>query len=127
MFLADLARAKPGECELAFVRARSYGDGTQSSGDVTIEPVGPDSFDGRDVVIVDTILDSGHTVAAVIEYLKSQNPSTIRTCVLLDKACRREATVFADFVGWTVPDEFLVGYGLDYAGRYRGLDHLAIL
>jgi hypoxanthine phosphoribosyltransferase len=94
---------------------------------VTIEAAGPDSFKGRDVIIVDTILDSGHTLAAVIDHVQSKNAASIRSCVLLDTACRREATVFADFIGWTVPDEFLVGYGLDYAGRYRGLDHLAVL
>lgn len=127
MFLADLARAKPGECEIAFVRARSYGDGTESSGTVAIDAAGPEVFAGRDVIIVDTILDTGHTLAAVIAYLESKNAGNIRSCVLLDKACRREANVFADFVGWTVPDEFLVGYGLDHAGRFRGLKELAVL
>jgi len=127
VFLADLARAVPGPTELAFVRARSYGDGTESRGSVETEIVGPEDFAGRDVVLVDTILDTGHTLRSVGALLRDAGARSVLSCVLLDKPSRREVPVEADLVGFTVPDLFLVGYGLDHAGRYRGLRDLAVL
>ena len=127
MFLADLARAVEGPADLAFVRARSYGDRTESSGEVLVDAAGPESFEGRDLVVVDTVLDTGHTLTAVTAYLREQGAASIRTCVLLDKPARRQVDVQADLVGWTVPDLFLVGYGLDYSGQHRGLKDLAVI
>lgn len=127
LFFADLARALPGPSEFAFLRARSYGDGMESSGAVSIDLAGPESFAGRDLVIVDTILDTGHTLKAVREYVRRAGARSVTSCVLLDKPSRREVEIEADLVGFTVPDLFLVGYGLDHAGRYRGLRDLAVL
>ena len=125
VFFADLARALPGESEFAFVRARSYGDRTESSGEVKVEWAGPEEVEGRTVVIVDTILDTGHTLRAVVDMVGARGAERVLTCVLLDKAERRVVPIEADLVGYAVPDTFLVGYGLDYAGRYRSLPYLA--
>jgi len=125
VFLADLVRATPGPADLAFVRARSYGDRTESSGEVRVEWAGPEEVAGRTVVVVDTILDTGHTLAAVCEEVRKRGVSAVYSCVLLDKKERRVVEVEADMVGFTVPDLFLVGYGLDLAGRYRELPYLA--
>jgi len=127
VFFADLARALPGPSEFAFVRARSYGDRTQSSGSVHIDVAGPENFADRDLVVVDTILDTGHTLAAVCDFVRAAGARSVTTCVLLDKPSRREVPIGADLVGFTVPDLFLVGYGLDHAGRLRGLRDLAVL
>jgi hypoxanthine phosphoribosyltransferase len=127
LFFADLARALPGPQEFAFVRARSYGDGTESSGEVKVDWAGPEEVAGRAVVVVDTILDTGHTLSAVTDLIRQRGAASILTCVLLDKPSRRVVDIEADLVGFTVPDVFLVGYGLDYAGEYRGLPYLATL
>ena len=127
VFFADLARAIPGESGFAFVRARSYGDRTESSGAVKVDWAGPEEVAGRTVVIVDTILDTGHTLRAVRELVVAAGAARVLTCVLLDKAERRIVPIEADLVGFEVPDAFLVGYGLDHAGRYRSLPYLATL
>ncbi|MEM8885270.1 MAG: phosphoribosyltransferase family protein [Planctomycetota bacterium] len=126
IFFADLARALPGPSEFAFLRARSY-EGTESTGEVQVEFSGPEALGGRDVVLVDTILDTGHTMKAVREVVDTLGARSVTTCVLLDKPSRREVDVAADLVGFEVPDLFLVGYGLDHDGRYRGLRDLAVL
>ena len=125
VFLADLLRAVPGPVDVAFMRARSYGDRTESSGEVRIDWAGPEDIEGKSVVLVDTVLDTGHTLAAACEDLRKRDVQSIHTCVLLDKADRRVVAIEADLVGFPVPDLFLVGYGLDHAGRYRELPYLA--
>lgn len=127
LFFADLARAIAGPTEFAFVRARSYGDGTESKGIVAVEVVEPESLEGRDVVLIDTILDTGHTLRAVRDRIEQAGAASILTCVLLDKPSRRETELEADLVGFTVPDRFLIGYGLDHVGQHRGLRDLAVL
>ncbi|MHC4449930.1 MAG: phosphoribosyltransferase [Planctomycetota bacterium] len=127
LFFADLARAIVGPTEFAFVRARSYGAGTESSRAVEVDVVGPETLDARDVVLIDTILDTGHTLRTVRDRIVEAGAASVLTCVLLDKPSRREIEMEADLVGFTVPDRFLIGYGLDHAGQHRGLRDLAVL
>jgi len=124
LFTADLARSVPGEVELSFVHARSYGDRTTSSGTVELFQLEHEVLAGRRVVVVDTILDTGRTLDEVIRGLKAARADDVRTCVLLDKKARRQVDVVPDWIGFEAPDRFLVGYGLDYAGRYRTLAYI---
>jgi hypoxanthine phosphoribosyltransferase len=126
-FVADLMRALPIDVTVDFLRASSYGAGTTSSG--TVRLVGDLSVDvaDRHVVVVDDIVDTGHTLAALKRELEARRPRSVKTCVLLDKTGRRETEVRIDYVGFTIPNVFVVGYGLDYDGLYRNLPHVATL
>jgi hypoxanthine phosphoribosyltransferase len=126
-FVADLMRTLPFDLTVDFVRTSSYGSGTTSSG--TVQLVTDLSVDiaDRPVLIVDDIVDTGHTLAALKRQLEGRGPRSVRTCVLLDKASRRETEVTIDYVGFTIPNVFVVGYGLDYDGLYRNLPHVATL
>lgn len=115
---AELASRTTIPVRLEFVCARSY-RGTTSSGAVALGD--PPDLAGRDVVVVEDILDTGRTLAALLARLRAQGPASIRVCTLLDKPARREVSVEADYVGFTIADEFVVGYGLDYEERYRNL------
>lgn len=124
VFVADVVRrlAEHGVAvQVAFVKASSYGSGTTSSGQVRLEGHLPLGVAGRHVLLVDDILDTGHSLAAASELLRRAEPASLRTCVLLDKPSRRVVDVTADYVGFTVPDAFVVGYGIDYAERFREL------
>ena len=127
VFLADLMRAIQGPCECDFIAVSSYGASTRSSGIVRLTKDLSASIEGRDVLIVEDIVDTGRTLAYLLRNLETRQPRSLRVCALLDKATRREVPVPLDYVGFTIPDEFVVGYGLDYAGLYRNLPHLAIL
>jgi hypoxanthine phosphoribosyltransferase len=126
-FVADLMRALPIDLTVDFLRASSYGAGTESSG--TVRLVADLSVDiaARHVLIVDDIVDTGHTLAALKRELQARGPLSVRTCVLLDKTGRRETDVTVDYVGFTIPNVFVVGYGLDYDGLYRNLPYVATL
>ena len=125
LFLADLARAIAAPVDIAFLRASSYGTDTRSSGSVQIsEDLGRD-VSGRHVLLVDCIIDSGRTLAAVRERVREKHPASLRAVVLLDKKARRTTMVPVDYVGFEVPDRFLVGYGLDRGGKYRNLPYIA--
>ncbi|MBA3684918.1 MAG: hypoxanthine phosphoribosyltransferase [Planctomycetes bacterium] len=129
-FVADLVRAIPvPDLRLHFARAASYHGGTVSSGSVTIDAL--PSCVGADVLVVDDILDTGRTLAAVVAALHAGGAARVRTCVLLDKPARRVPVdgvrLRADFVGFTIPDRFVVGYGLDHDGRYRHLPDVCVL
>jgi len=126
-FLADLLRAaKLDQVEISCVRLASY-SGTKSTGKLRgLETLG-DSFKGRHVIIVDDIFDTGHTLTAVIQRLRELGAADIKICVLLEKKRRREVAVKPDWTGFKIPDEFVVGYGLDYNGRYRGLKQIRVL
>jgi hypoxanthine phosphoribosyltransferase len=119
IFLADLARAIERPVDLDFVAASSYGAGRASSG--TVRLLAETRVGGRRVVLVEDVVDTGRTLAALHARLGEQGPRSLRTAALLDKPARREVTVAVDYVGFTAPDRFLVGYGLDLAGRYRNL------
>jgi len=127
IFGADLARALGEPLELSFVQAGSYGRDRKSSGAVSLGPLEEGALRGRPVVICDGILDTGRTLRAVVERVREAAPASILTCVLLDKPSRRVVDIAADLVGFTVPDRFVVGYGLDRAGEYRALGWVGAL
>jgi len=127
VFLADLARCIHLECEIRFITASSYGRSTVTSGDVRIGIDFDFEIAGRDVLIIEDILDSGVTLASLREYIAARSPSSVKVCAMLDKPMRRKVRINADYLGFECPDEFLVGYGLDYAERYRNLPFVASL
>jgi len=126
-FLADLMRQMPIALALDFLEVSSYGEATESSGVVRILKDLAKPIEGRDVVVVEDILDTGQTLAYVIEHLRSKQPASIRLCTLLDKAARRLVPMHIDYRGFEIPDRFVVGYGLDYAERYRNLPFIGVL
>jgi hypoxanthine phosphoribosyltransferase len=126
MFLADLIRHLNLPLRLDFIGVSSYGPGTESGGLVFTKQLRLD-VRGRDVLLVDDILDTGKTMCRVLAGLKALKPRRIRTCVLLNKAARRVEDIEADYVGFEIPDYFVVGYGLDFAERYRNLPFVGIL
>lgn len=127
VFMADLMRAINIPCSIDFMVVSSYGSSTTSAGSVKIIKDLDLNLDGLDLLIVEDILDTGRTLSALIEILKMRNPSSIKICTFLDKPERRIADIAADYIGVRVPDEFVVGYGLDYAERYRNLPYLGVL
>jgi len=126
LFLADLIRHLPLPLRLDFIGVSSYGNGTES-GDLVFTKELRLDVRGRNVLLVDDILDTGRTIKRVLEKLHHLKPQRIRTCVLLDKPARRVEKVRADYVGFRIPDLFVVGYGLDYAERYRNLPFVGVL
>jgi len=126
MFLADLVRYLNLPLRLDFMGVSSYGKGTKSGKLVFTKELKLD-VKGRDVLLVDDILDTGKTLARVTKKLKKLKPRSLKVCVLLSKSARREEAVVADYVGFDIPDAFVVGYGLDYAERYRNLPFIGIL
>lgn len=127
MFMADLMRACEVNCTVDFMVVSSYGSGTSSTGAVKIVKDLSDDIQGRDVIIVEDILDSGNTLSYLKKYLSGRDPASIRIVTLLDKPDRRTADVEADYIGFTIPDSFVVGYGLDYDQRYRNLPFIGVL
>ncbi len=121
MFVADLMREIDLPVEVDFLEASSYGDATRSSKEVRILKDLRGEIAGRDVLVVEDIVDSGFTLSHVRRLLESRNPARLEVCALLDKPSRREIEVQATWTGFTIPDEFVVGYGLDYAQRHRNL------
>lgn len=126
MFLADLIRHLNLPLRLDFMGVSSYGDGTESGELVFTKELRLD-VRGRDVLLVDDILDTGRTMSRVLPKLRALKPRRIKVCVLLDKPSRRVEKVKADYVGFTIPDFFVVGYGLDFAERYRNLPFVGVL
>lgn len=126
-FMADLMRAVEIPCEIDFMSVSSYGNGVKTSGVVKIIKDLDINLEGRDLLIVEDILDSGMTLSYIKSILLERKPSSIKICTLLDKPERRQADVYADYVGFQVPDEFVVGYGLDYDEKYRNLPYIGIL
>jgi len=127
VFMADLVRAVDLYCSMDFMAISSYGKGTTSTGAVKITRDLTEDIEGKDVVIVEDILDSGNTLYYLKNYLANRKPASIRIATLLDKPARREKPIEADYFGFPVPDEFVVGYGLDYAETYRNLPYIGVL
>ena len=122
VFIADLVRElRDRDVEVDFLEASSYGDGMNSSREVRILKDLRGAIEGRNVLVVEDIVDTGHTLNHVMHLLESRNPAKIRTIALLDKPTRREVDFYADWIGFEIPDEFVVGYGIDYAQRNRNL------
>ena len=127
LFLSDLIRACPLKSELAFIAVSSYGDGTASSGNVQItRDLGCD-VTGRDLIVVEDILDSGNTLDFLTRYFQAKGAASVTIVTLLDKPERREKPVVARYVGFRAPNEFVVGYGLDYKQQYRNLPYVGVL
>lgn len=126
-FMCELAKRITVPVSLDFMSVSSYGDGTKSSGIVKIAKDLDESLEGKDVIIVEDIIDSGRTLYYLMDILKKRNPNSMRLCTLLDKPERRVKDVKVDYVGYNIPDEFVVGYGLDYAQKYRNLPYIGVV
>ncbi|MBQ8604083.1 MAG: hypoxanthine phosphoribosyltransferase [Oscillospiraceae bacterium] len=127
LFLGDLMREIKCPCEIDFMVTSSYGSGTVSSGNVKIVKDIDVPLDDKDVLIVEDILDTGLTLNFLMDLLKNRNPRSIEICALLDKPSRRAADIKAKYTGIEIPDEFVVGYGLDYDEKYRNLPFIGVL
>jgi len=127
VFVADLVRAIALPVSLDFMSLSSYGSGTRSSGVVRLSADLSMSIEGRDVIVVEDIIDSGRTISYLRRNLATRHPRSLALCALLDKVARREIEVPVDYVGFVIPDEFVVGYGLDHDGLHRNLGHIAAL
>ncbi len=126
-FLTDLARNIPGEVSFDFIAVSSYGQKTHSSGQVRLTRDLDSSIEGKTVIVVEDILDTGMTLQYLLRLFQQRKPKHLRVAVLLDKPERRIAAVHADYIGFSIPNEFVVGYGLDFAERYRNLLYVGVL
>ena len=124
VFIADLVRELDLPVEVDFIEASSYGNAMESSREVRILKDLRGEIQGRDVLVVEDIVDTGHTLKHVVGLLKAKGPKKLRAIALLDKPSRREVDIAADWIGFEIPDEFVVGYGIDFAQRNRNLDHI---
>lgn len=127
IFMSDLVRCLTISVQVDFMQISSYGDSSKSSGIVRIKKDLDTNIEGKHVIIVEDIVDSGLTLKNLIEHLKARNPKSIKICALLDKPLAHQTEVKIDYVGFEVGNEFAVGYGLDYAEKYRNLPYIAIL
>jgi hypoxanthine phosphoribosyltransferase len=127
IFLADLVRAMPIPLSIDLMEVSSYGASTESSGQVRILKDLSTSIEGREVIVVEDIIDTGLTLNYLLRYLHDKGPASIRICCLLDKPARRLAPIEIDYRGFTIADRFVIGYGLDYGERYRNLPYIGIL
>jgi hypoxanthine phosphoribosyltransferase len=127
MFMADLIRLLDFPLEVEFIRLSSYGRNTQTSGKVKVEQSLRSPIKGRDVLIIEDIVDTGLTTTFLLDYLQQKKPASLKLCVLTDKPSRRQVPVTIDYLGFTVPDEFLVGYGIDYDEKFRNLPEICFL
>lgn len=126
-FFTDLVKELDIHLEMNFLAISSYGSGTQSTGEVRIQYDMQESIKGRHVLVIEDIIDSGRTISHLKEILEARHPLSIKVCSLLDKPSRREVEAEGDYIGFEVPNEFVVGYGLDYAGKYRNLKYIGVL
>lgn len=126
-FMCELAKRITIPVSMDFMSVSSYGDGTASSGIVKIAKDLDESLEGKDVIVVEDIIDSGRTLSYLLEILKQRGPKSMGLCTLLDKPDRRVRPVKVDYVGFEIPDEFVVGFGLDYAQKYRNLPYIGVV
>lgn len=127
-FAADLMKQLRLPVRLEFMKVSSYGAATKSLGEIKVQYDSmPDNLMGADLLVVEDIVDSGRTLSRLTALLKNRNAGSVRSCTLLDKPSRREASIKADYVGFTIPNEFVVGYGLDFAEHYRNLPYIGVL
>ena len=127
VFMADISRSISINCEIRFVSVSSYGFSSVTSGKVKIDKNLDFEIKGRDIIIIEDILDSGVTLTALRKFISEGGPASLKICTLLDKPSRREVQINSDYLGFECPDEFVVGYGLDYAERYRNLPYIGSL
>jgi hypoxanthine phosphoribosyltransferase len=127
IFLADLARATPVPVRIEFIGISSYGRGKSSSGEVKLTKDLDVSLEGHDVIVVEDIVDSGITLSYLVQVFQQRKPKSLKIATLLDKPERRQRPVHVDYVGFQIPDEFVVGYGLDYGEDYRNLKDVCVL
>ncbi len=126
-FMTELSKHITVPVSIDFMAVSSYGDATVSSGRVRILKDLDESIEGKNVIIVEDIIDSGRTLSYLLEMLQTRKPSSLKLCTLLDKPSRREAEVYVDYTGFQIPDEFVVGYGLDYCQFYRNLPFIGVV
>ncbi|WP_027436946.1 hypoxanthine phosphoribosyltransferase [Lachnospira multipara] len=126
-FTCELAKRISVPVTIDFIQASSYGSGTSSSGVVKIKKDLDESIEGKNVIIIEDIIDSGNTLSRLLPLLKERNPESLEVCTLLDKPERREVEVDVKYNGFNIPDEFVVGYGLDYDQKYRNLPFIGVL
>ncbi len=126
-FFTDMVRATPIRCQYEFMAVSSYGGGTSTSGHVKLQKDVSCSIKGRHVVILEDILDTGLTLKYVTEHLLAMEPASLKICTMLDKPERRKVDIYADYIGFTIPNEFVVGFGLDYQEFYRNLPFIGVL
>lgn len=124
IFTSDLVRSIDIPLKISFLVTSSYGHGESTSGEVSIDMKLRDDVEGEHILVVDDITDSGITMKKVVEYLETQNPASIKTCVLLDKPDRRQVDLEADYIGFSIEDKFVVGYGLNYGEYYRNIPYV---
>ncbi len=127
VFTADLVRRLDFPLEIEFVQLSSYGKGTESSGKIKVEKYLRYPIEGRDVLVTEDIVDTGITIAFLLDYLRREKPASLKLCALVDKPSRRQVQVAIDYLGFTVPDKFLVGYGLDCDENFRYLPDICVL
>ena len=127
IFMADIVRACQVKSDVEFIAVSSYGNGTSSSGVVQITHDIQQDISGRELIIIEDILDSGNTLNFLKQYFLTKGAKSVTICTLLDKPGRRTKAITADYIGFVVPDEFVVGYGLDYAQKYRNLPYIGVL
>ncbi len=127
VFMSDILRKINMPCSIDFMIASSYGSGTMSSGVVKISKDLSVDIENKNVIIIEDIVDSGNTLSSIMELLKNRNPASLKLCSLLSKPSRRVKEVKIDYLGTEIPDEFVVGYGLDYDERYRNLPYIGVL
>ncbi len=126
-FMTELSKYITVPCTLDFMSVSSYGNGTVSSGTVRIVKDLDEEITGKDVLVVEDIIDSGRTLSHLMKILAERNPKSLKLCTLLDKPDRREAEVAVDYTGFQIPDAFVVGYGLDYQQKYRNLPYIGVV
>lgn len=126
-FACELAKRVSLDVKMDFLQVSSYGDGTESSGVINMKKDLEDSIEGKHVIVIEDIIDTGRTLSYLMKLLQERNPGSLKLCSLLDKPDRRVSDVNADYIGFVIPDLFVVGYGLDYAQKYRNLPYIGVV